>query len=480
MADVDNSNFPRAVTEIIQPKIQRRGVLALLLFLLLALSVLGLLAYHYWHRPTVSLTLYFQQGHGLKIGDALRYRGIDIGVVHSVQLTEQLDRIEVNIKLAKNATDVATEKSQFWIVRPQVDMTTVGGLETLLGANYINVLPGRINDAEDPFQFKFTGLETAPALAILETGGLSIDLMTTARGNLKVNAPVLYRDVKIGTILAVDLTPNGRAVRAQVYIQPDYVGLIRQQTRFWKTSGLEMGVGWSGFSMNIGSFQSLLLGGITLAVPPEPGALAHYGQQFTLHDKPENEWLEWETYAPLNSEAENYPKPLLAVLTWQRRNLLRFTVDERRTAWVLPLAENQLLVPSSIVTPPSDALPETAQLTIAGQVIEIKSDSVSAQGSGDLSMLSFPHGFDSWTSRRHATVPENTLIIANPDHSPIYIASHQYENNPAESAEIWLISKETPMREEWHGAAVIAEKDQALLGILLVESGRGKVILWSE
>ena len=57
------------------------------------------------HGPAIEIR--FAEGHGLKPGDALRYRGIAIGKVSSVLPTETLDGVIVGITLASKAAAVA-------------------------------------------------------------------------------------------------------------------------------------------------------------------------------------------------------------------------------------------------------------------------------------------------------------------------------------------------------------------------------------
>ncbi len=464
---METDTFPTAST-----RQRRRWLLPLLVFITLISSALGLLFYHFSHQNDVRLKLHFQQGYGLKIGDPLRYRGITIGEVKAIQLDPDLSGISVEIYLSKTAADIATEHSQFWIVRPQLNLTGAEGLETVIGANYVNVLPGKINHADDPTHLSFTGLEQPPALAILEAGGLSVDLLTQSRGSLKVNAPVFYREIKVGTILSVDLTPDSSSVRARVYIQPAYTGLIREGTRFWKTSGFQLGLGWSGLSMNVDSLQGLLLGGVTLAVPPAAGQLAEYGQQFELAEEPEKAWLEWRAYTPLNvAQLPDLPTMQLANLTWQERNLLQLTSDEQQQAWVLPVAQG-FLGTKAVFNPPQDALAGSAELHIADQLMTVTTPAQTM--TDELALLPYQHQFSVWNKQRAATQPENTLIVAAPDQSPLYIEAYHYQ---ADNTLQWQLDKQVSIPETWNGAAVLSERDGALLGVLLLEGRRAHVAL---
>ena len=90
------------------------------------------------------IVIHFDEGHGIKAGDALRHRGIDVGQVVSVDLNADLSGIDVRVRLSSAAAGLARDGSRFWIVRPQLSLTAVSGLDTALGAKYIAVDPGEL------------------------------------------------------------------------------------------------------------------------------------------------------------------------------------------------------------------------------------------------------------------------------------------------------------------------------------------------
>jgi paraquat-inducible protein B len=79
------------------------------------------------------ITVYAEEGHGVKAGDALRYRGIDVGVVERVELSSKLDRVELYLRLDPDAHSLARAGSRFWVVRPQLTLDSFQGLETVVG-----------------------------------------------------------------------------------------------------------------------------------------------------------------------------------------------------------------------------------------------------------------------------------------------------------------------------------------------------------
>jgi paraquat-inducible protein B len=92
----------------------------------------------------------------------------------------------------------------------------------------------------------------------------------------------------------VRLADTADHVEVPAYIRPGYVKLVRQGTKFWRTGGARVKAGlFSGVSLDVESMHSLLMGGVSMAVPPDAGEIAQSGQSYDLHEKAEEEWLEW-------------------------------------------------------------------------------------------------------------------------------------------------------------------------------------------
>lgn len=240
-------------------------------------------------RQGVPVTIRFQQGHGLKAGDPIKYRGIQVGVAESVGLDPSLEHVVVTARLVPSAESLARTGASFWIVRPQLDLSGPRGLETVVGANYIAASPGDGESARS-----FTGLEEPPRYALRPDQGLQIKLATASAERLSPGAPVSYRGVRIGALTGVRLAAHRAGVHVFAYVEPAYRDLIVDGARFWKTGGARISAGWfSGFELDVGSMSSLVLGGVSLATPPHGGTPARNGQLFRLYDKPDPEWLEW-------------------------------------------------------------------------------------------------------------------------------------------------------------------------------------------
>ena len=254
--------------------------------------IAGWLVAAYVDQRGIPIEVTFSEGHGLKHGDMVKYRGIDVGVVDDVILSSDLDQVLVRIRLEAAARGVAREGSLFWIVRPQVGWTEARGLETVIGAKHIEVVPG---DGEPRHQF--AGREDNPVDTMDVPGGRSVVLVARSAGGIRPGAAIAFRQIPVGTIRGVALSEDRSRVEIEAYIHPDHLDLLSDRTQFWKTSGARVKAGlFSGVEFNVDSLHSLLIGGVSMSVLSREGEAVEDGHRFILHDEPEEKWLDW---APL-------------------------------------------------------------------------------------------------------------------------------------------------------------------------------------
>lgn len=224
----------------------------------------------------VEIEIRFQNGDGISIGDEVRHRGIVVGEVTAVDLNHELTGVVVSVRLLKSAATLARAGTQFWVERPTVSAAEVRGLDTLIGGHYIAVQPGPV-DAE--LSRSFDGLVNAPAGELPE-GGIEIVLEASQRGGLRRGVPVLYRGQQVGHVIAVALSSDAATMEARVWIDATYRELVRNNTRFWMNSGIDVSVGLNGLKLSADTLSSIIVGGVSLATPTQPGAKVSTGHRF--------------------------------------------------------------------------------------------------------------------------------------------------------------------------------------------------------
>ncbi|MHA6494027.1 PqiB family protein [Pseudomonas borbori] len=238
------------------------------------------------------VTIKVASGEGLSPGTAIRYKGLDVGKIESIELTDDLQAVILHAHISQATKQIARVGTQFWVVRPEVSLTRAANLETLVTGQYLEVLPANKPGAE---QTSFTASE-APRSANVREQGLRLVLSAARRGSIKPGVAVSYREIPVGKVTDFELGPTSDRVLIHILIEPRYAPLVRSGSRFWNASGIGVDAGlFSGVKVRTESLEALIEGGIAFASPnnPEMGGPAQPGQTFALHDEVRPEWLSW-------------------------------------------------------------------------------------------------------------------------------------------------------------------------------------------
>lgn len=447
-----------------------------------------------------SITIQFPDGHGLKAGDVLRHRGIEAGVVESVALSDDLSQITATVTLTPGAAGLAREGSRFWIVRPQLSLAGVSGLDTAVGAKYIGVSPG---DPDAPQQSRFEGLGAAPPD---ENSGEGIDvvLRSDSKHGVTVGAPVTWRGVDVGQILSINLSPDARFVDIHARINSEYMRLLRTSSKFWVTSGLGIDVGLSGVRLNADSLSTIVRGGVsfaTLAVSKEKTPVTS-GQMFQLHDKPEAAWLSTASSLPL---IDFDLPPTLIIQGSRRSSLLGISRTQKFTV-------NGVLVrrgDQTYILTAADAMPESAAEpndSADKAALEYIISSPQSTASQTLMMVpsTLPTGSSESTEKTNISGSASFVFVDGSgtlpvvDESNFRIPSEPEEcclcrsvkadddastviqsislNQLKQEGTNWTVNMEGEDLSPWHGAPVISLQDGKIIG-LFVAGKKGAMIV---
>lgn len=267
---------------------KRRGISIIWLIPLIAAGIGGWLAYRSITEKGPTITLTFETATGLEAGKtAIKYKAVEVGTVNTVRLSEDISKVMVTATLDKGTEEYLTEGTQFWVERPRVGAGGISGLSTIVSGAYINFAPGDGTPVRT-----FTGLERPP-LTPTDTPGLRITLKAEKLGSLHIGAPVYFRQIQVGKVEDDRLAPDHQYIEIDVFIEQPYAQLVRQHSRFWNASGIDVSVGLTGVSVSTESFESLVVGGIAFETP---------------HDNAGDPVENGAVY-PLYSQYEDIPRP---------------------------------------------------------------------------------------------------------------------------------------------------------------------------
>lgn len=237
------------------------------------------------------LTFHADDATNLSKGMSLKYMGLTVGEIEQVKLSDKENRIIATALINPNyMAMIAKEGSKFRIISPQISAGGIENLESLLQP-YIDI---EIGKGKTKTQFYLAQSNPAPTKY---GNGFPIILETTDATNLSKGAPVMYRGVEVGTIHSLELNKLGDRVLVNLLIATKYQHLVRTNSEFWISSGYGMDIGFSGMSINTGTMQQLLKGGISFSTPSgtivQPQAKAN--QRFLLQIKKPTTAQEWNS-----------------------------------------------------------------------------------------------------------------------------------------------------------------------------------------
>lgn len=125
------------------------------------------------------MTLITTNAEGIEGGKTrIKSRSVDVGVVESAILTDDLKHVEIKARLNSGMQKLLHKDSVFWVVKPQVGREGISGLGTLLSGAYIELQPGKEGSVAPQYP-----LLDSPPLASPDAKGIRVLLESSKPGN---------------------------------------------------------------------------------------------------------------------------------------------------------------------------------------------------------------------------------------------------------------------------------------------------------
>lgn len=244
---------------------------------IVAFIVGALLFFQILKEQGETITIRFAKGDGITAGKTvIRYQGLQIGQVKRVYFVDNLKEVEVQAEINPEAKSVLRQDTKFWLVHPSASLAGVSGLDAIVSGNYITLLPG-----EGEFADEFIAEEDPPAVTVSD-GDLLIRLVSDDLGSITVGASIYFRKMPVGSIADYRFTKDQKQIEIDVIINKKYANLVKKDSRFWNISGITTDVNLQGIKVNIDSLASVVQGAIAFDSPDDTEA-AEQGQVFNLY-----------------------------------------------------------------------------------------------------------------------------------------------------------------------------------------------------
>ncbi|WP_432470876.1 MlaD family protein [Amphritea sp. HPY] len=246
---------------------------------LLAAMIAGWLVVKSYQEAGIMIEVQFDSAQGLEADiTQVMYRGLPTGKVKSLQLNDDLQSVTAIIEMAAETEDVLVQGARFWLVKPQVSLSGVRGLETLFSGYYIEFQPGTGDETK-----KFVA-DNEPPPPLRNQAGLYISLIADSAQSIYRGAKVFHRQIEVGEVIDFRLASNGKQVHVDLHIDPAYSHLINNRTRFWNASGVTLKMDLPQIEVHFNSLASIIAGGISFYTPAGEEQPLDSNRTFTLYN----------------------------------------------------------------------------------------------------------------------------------------------------------------------------------------------------
>jgi paraquat-inducible protein B len=314
---------------------KQRGISIVWLIPLVAAIVGGWLAYTTLSEKGPTITISFKTATGLEAAKTkIKLKDVEMGLVDTITIAHDLSRIIVTASLDKKVEPHLNENTRFWVVRPRLGVGGVSGLDTLVSGAYIEIDPGDGKPSRD-----FVGLEEPPVVRSDEPGREFL-LVADDLGSLSTASPIYYRGIEVGEVFDYKLAEDNRSVGINIFVRKPFDDLVRDNSRFWNASGIDISVDTEGLKIDTESLRSILAGGVAFESPPSTASEpAKEGTSFALYkDRDSVRQLQFVEKIPYLTQFEGSVRGLQVGAPVEYRGIRIGTVSDIRADFD---AENQ-------------------------------------------------------------------------------------------------------------------------------------------
>lgn len=232
---------------------------------------------------------------GVSEGAPVYHRGFVVGRVERHALDAAGNGVTIHLAIDKQYAGLVHDNTRFWDVGG-LDITAsfrrlsvqVGTLKALLAGGVAFDTPGKPGHPAGNastyrlYPTRVAALGERPPIPPAEVG-LELVLRADRLGGLDEGAPVYHLDVPVGRVERHALDKHGRHLEVHIAIEKRYAHLVRENTRFWNASGIDVTAGLKGVQVQMETIQSLLAGGIAFDTPHPLWKEVSNGHRYKLY-----------------------------------------------------------------------------------------------------------------------------------------------------------------------------------------------------
>jgi len=224
---------------------------------MIALFIAAWLGFQYFEGRGPEIRIMFPKNEGLIAGQSvIKLKNVPIGKVTAIYLSEKSDGVIVVVRMnSKKAIPYLNEKAKFWIVKPEVGLSGVSGLDTLLSGTYINVY----SEKGGTYKEDYFGLEQPYHDS---TKGTYFHLTSMEGNNVSVGTPIYYKSIAVGKVEHTYLGLDHKSIDVIVFIKKEYAPFVHVDSRFWVKNMVTVDFTKGKLDVDIAPLNYMVSGGI--------------------------------------------------------------------------------------------------------------------------------------------------------------------------------------------------------------------------
>lgn len=225
----------------------------------IALFIAGWLAYQYYSELGPEIKIIFPQNEGLQAGQSvIKYKNVIIGKVTKLELENDGSNVAVYARMDKSAKPFLNEFTKFWIVKPEVGIGGITGLDTLISGTYIDTS----SETGGEFRTTFTGMSNYNTMNM---EGEYFHLNASTAYNIQSGTPIFFKNIKVGTVEYVTISVDGQSIDFFAFIEKPYNDYVHTDSKFWIRSAIDVDYSSGRLDVNIAPITHLIQGGISFS-----------------------------------------------------------------------------------------------------------------------------------------------------------------------------------------------------------------------
>ncbi|USD66520.1 MlaD family protein [Vibrio sp. SCSIO 43136] len=188
-------------------------------------------------------------------GAPIMYRGLEIGQITDVQLSDDHEHIIAYASIQPSFSDALNSGTKFLLEEAKLSLSGVENIGNLLTGNYLTMIPG-----DGDRNRNFTAIRKDTYIRATE-GALQLTLKADNTFGLEAGTELLYKGISVGSVTNVALEQDD--VLFEVLVNHEYAHLIKANNRFFVTGSATAEFTETGLNVTVPPAKQLLSGSIS-------------------------------------------------------------------------------------------------------------------------------------------------------------------------------------------------------------------------